>query len=127
MDGFSRVTFDHSDGLGWRQRTLKAAIGCVGTGIHSGQRVNLTLRPAAVDYGIVFRRTDLGCDIQARFDNVCDTRLCTSLADPVAPSASVGTVEHLMAALAGLGIDNALIEVDGPEIPILDGSAAPFL
>ena len=127
MDGFSRVTFDHSDGLGWRQRTLKAAIGCVGAGIHSGQRVNLTLRPAAADHGIVFRRTDLGCDIHARFDNVCDTRLCTSLADPVAPSASVGTVEHLMAALAGLGIDNALIEVDGPEIPILDGSAAPFL
>ena len=127
MDGFSGVTFDHSDRLGWRQRTLKAAIGCVGAGVHSGQRMNLTLRPAAADHGIVFRRTDLGCDIQARFDSVCDTRLCTSLADPATPSARVGTVEHLMAALAGLGIDNALIEVDGPEIPILDGSAAPFL
>jgi UDP-3-O-[3-hydroxymyristoyl] N-acetylglucosamine deacetylase len=127
MDGFARVIFDHADGLGWRQRTLKAAIGCVGVGVHSGQRVNLTLRPAAENHGIVFRRTDLGHNIKARFENVCDTRLCTSLADPAVPSARVGTVEHIMAALSGLGIDNVLIEVDGPEIPILDGSSAPFV
>ena len=113
--------------FGWRQRTLKAAIDCVGVGVHSGRRVNLTIRPAAADHGIVFRRTDLGRAIAARFDNVTDTRLCTVLADPAMPSARVGTVEHLMAALAGLAIDNALIEVDGPEVPILDGSAAPFV
>jgi UDP-3-O-[3-hydroxymyristoyl] N-acetylglucosamine deacetylase len=127
MDGFGRLNFDQTNGIGWRQRTLKTAIGCVGVGVHSGQRVNLTLRPAPADHGIVFRRTDLGCDIEARFDNVCDTRLCTALADPAHPTVRVSTVEHLMAALAGLRIDNALIEVDGPEIPILDGSAAPFL
>ncbi len=127
MDGFARVIFDHSDGLGWRQRTLKAAIGCVGIGVHSGKRVNLTLRPAPADHGIVFRRTDLGHDVVARFENVSDTRMCTSLADPQMPSARIGTVEHIMAALSGMNIDNALIEVDGPEIPILDGSAAPFL
>jgi UDP-3-O-[3-hydroxymyristoyl] N-acetylglucosamine deacetylase len=127
MDGFARVIFDHSDGLGWRQRTLKAAIGCVGIGVHSGKRVNLTLRPAPPDHGIVFRRSDLGRNVAARFENVCDTRLCTSLADPAMPSVRVGTVEHIMAALSGMNIDNALIEIDGPEIPILDGSSAPFL
>nr|WP_294524257.1 UDP-3-O-acyl-N-acetylglucosamine deacetylase [uncultured Rhodopila sp.] len=127
MDGFARVIFDHSDGLGWRQRTLKAAIGCVGIGVHSGKRVNLTLRPAPADHGIVFRRIDLGHDVAARFENVSDTRMCTSLADPAMPSARIGTVEHIMAALSGMNIDNALIEVDGPEIPILDGSSAPFL
>ena len=93
--------------FGWRQRTLKAAIDCVGVGVHSGRRVNLTIRPAAADHGIVFRRTDLNRAIAARFDNVADTRLCTVLADPAMPSARVGTVEHLMAALAGLAIDNA--------------------
>jgi UDP-3-O-[3-hydroxymyristoyl] N-acetylglucosamine deacetylase len=127
MDGFARVVFDQADRLGWQQRSLRTAIGCVGVGVHSGQRVNLTLRPAPADHGIVFRRTDLGCDIPARFENVCDTRLCTSLADPSNPSARVGTVEHVMAAFAGLGIDNALIEIDGPETPILDGSSAPFM
>jgi len=127
MDGFGRLNFDQTNGIGWRQRTLKTAIGCVGVGVHSGQRVNLKLRPAPAGHGIVFRRTELGCDIEARFDNVCDTRLCTALADPAHPTVRVSTVEHLMAALAGLRIDNALIEVDGPEIPILDGSAAPFL
>ncbi len=116
-----------ADVFGWRQRTLKAAISCVGIGIHSGQRATLVIRPAEPGVGILFRRTDLGLDIPAQFDNVCDTRLCTVLADPNNPAARVGTVEHLMAALAGHGIDNALIEVDGPEVPILDGSAGPFL
>ncbi len=127
MDGLFRLPLLDTDPFGWRQRTLKAAINCVGVGIHSGQRASLVIRPAPAGHGIVFRRTDLGLDIAARFDNVCDTRLCTVLADPDAPSARVGTVEHLMAAFAGLGIDNALVEVDGPEIPILDGSAGPFL
>ncbi len=115
------------------QHTLKSPIGCVGVGVHSGKRVSLTLCPAAPGTGIVFRRTDLdgpdldNTDIPARFDLVTDTRLCTVVADPADPARSVGTVEHLMAALAGAGIDNARIEVDGPELPILDGSSAPFL
>jgi UDP-3-O-[3-hydroxymyristoyl] N-acetylglucosamine deacetylase len=127
MDGLFRLPALDADLFGWRQRTLKAAINCVGIGIHSGQRASLVIRPAESGTGIVFRRIDLGIDIPARFNNVCDTRLCTVLADPNNPAARVGTVEHLMAALAGQGIDNAVIEVDGPEIPILDGSAGPFL
>lgn len=110
-----------------RRRTLKAPIGCVGIGLHSGRRVSLTLRPAAAGTGVVFRRTDLGVDIPARFDRVVDTRLCTALAAEDAPQARVGTVEHLMAALVGSGITDVLVELDGPEVPILDGSAAPFL
>ncbi len=106
------------------QHSLKAAIGCVGVGLHTGRRVAMTLRPAPVSHGIVFRRTDLGRDIPARFDHVADARLATSLGLPDDPSVRVGTVEHVMAALAGLGVDNALVEVDGPELPILDGSAA---
>jgi UDP-3-O-[3-hydroxymyristoyl] N-acetylglucosamine deacetylase len=110
----------------WRQRTLKASIGCVGVGLHSGLRVNMTLLPAPAGHGIVFRRTDLGIDIPARFDHVVDTRLATvlGLGDG---AARIGTVEHLMAAFAGSLIDNAVVEVDGPELPILDGSAAPYL
>ena len=127
MDGLFRLPLLDADLFGWRQRTLKAAINCVGIGIHSGRRASLVIRPAEAGHGIVFRRTDLGLDIAARFDNVCETRLCTVLAHPERPSARVGTVEHLLAALSGLGIDNALIEVDGPEVPILDGSAGPFL
>ena len=128
MDGFVRLPLVQSDAAsGWRQRTLKTAIDCVGIGVHTGQRLNLTIRPAAANHGIVFRRTDLDRTIAACFDNVADTRLCTALADPDMPSVQIGTIEHLMAALSALSIDNALIEVDGPEIPILDGSAAPFV
>jgi UDP-3-O-[3-hydroxymyristoyl] N-acetylglucosamine deacetylase len=123
MDGFARLPLAQTS-FGWRQRTLKTAIDCVGVGVHSGRRVNLTIRPASADHGIVFRRLDLDRTIAARFDNVTDTRLCTVLGDA---DARIGTVEHLMAAFSGLAIDNALIEVDGPEIPILDGSAAPFV
>jgi UDP-3-O-[3-hydroxymyristoyl] N-acetylglucosamine deacetylase len=84
----------------------------------------MALHPAPADHGIVFRRTDLGGhDLPARFDLVADTRLATVLADRADPALRVGTVEHVMAALAGCGIDNALIEVDGPELPVLDGSA----
>ncbi len=110
-----------------RQRTLAAPIGCVGVGLHTGQRIELTLEPAPAGSGIVFRRTDLGVDIAARYDNVTDTRLCTVLSDPDSPDIRVGTVEHVMAALAACGIDNAIVAVDGPEIPVLDGSAAPFV
>ena len=110
-----------------RRRTLKAAIGCVGTGLHSGRRVNLTLRPAASGTGIVFRRTDVGVEIPALYDNVVDTRLCTMLGAADAPQHRIGTVEHVLAALAGCGVDDAIVELDGPEVPILDGSAAPFV
>lgn len=120
MDGF--LPAEHG-----RRRTLKAPIGCVGDGLHTGRRMSLTLHPAAAGAGIQFRRTDLGVDIPARFDFVTDTRLCTTITAPTAPEARIGTIEHIMAALAGAGIDDAIIEVDGPEVPILDGSAAPFL
>jgi UDP-3-O-[3-hydroxymyristoyl] N-acetylglucosamine deacetylase len=111
----------------WRQHTIKSQIGCVGVGVHSGRRVSLTLRPAPVGHGIVFHRTDLDRAIPALFDRVVDTRLSTVISDPTWASARVGTIEHLMAALSAAGIDNALVELDGPELPILDGSAAPFL
>jgi UDP-3-O-[3-hydroxymyristoyl] N-acetylglucosamine deacetylase len=107
----------------WTQRTLKSRIPCVGIGVHSGRRVSLTLLPAPAGHGIVFRRIDLNRDIPATYDRVVDTRLCTMIGDG---AARVGTIEHLMAALAGAGVDNVLIEVDGPEVPIMDGSAAPF-
>ncbi len=110
-----------------RQHTLRSAIDCVGVGLHGGTRVRLTLRPAEPDTGIVLRRTDLGVSIPARFDRVTDTRLCTLLASEDEPGAQVGTVEHVMAALAACGIDNAVLELDGPEMPVLDGSAAPFV
>jgi UDP-3-O-[3-hydroxymyristoyl] N-acetylglucosamine deacetylase len=110
-----------------RQRTLKAQIGCVGTGLHSGRRVALQLEPAAAGTGITFRRTDLGIDIPARFDRVVDTRLCTMLGAEGHPEARIGTVEHVMAALVAAGVDNAVVALDGPEVPVLDGSAAPFL
>jgi UDP-3-O-[3-hydroxymyristoyl] N-acetylglucosamine deacetylase len=122
MDGF----FPLETG---RRRTLKAAIGCVGTALHSGRRVSLTLRPAAPGTGIRFRRTDIGLEIPALYDHVVDTRLCTALGVPGDDRADrrIGTVEHVMAALAGSGVDDAIVELDGPEVPILDGSAAPFL
>jgi len=110
-----------------RRRTLKGPIGCIGTGVHSGRRVSLTLRPASSGAGIRFRRTDTGFEVPAQFDRVVDTRLCTTLGTPGDPDRSIATVEHVMAALAGCGVDDALVEVDGPELPILDGSAAPYV
>lgn len=110
-----------------RQRTLRNPIGCAGIGLHSGLRIALELAPAAEDSGIVFHRSDAGIDIPARFDRVVDGRLATRLAAIGAPDIGIGTIEHLMAALAALGIDNARISVDGPEVPVLDGSAAPFV
>jgi len=127
MDGLPTILFDDpalAQANTWSQRTLKAPIGCVGVGVHSGRKASLTLNPAPAGHGIVFRRTDLGIDIPARFDEVTDTRLCTVIGSG---AARVGTVEHLMAALSGAGIDNLLVEIDGPEVPILDGSSAPFL
>jgi UDP-3-O-[3-hydroxymyristoyl] N-acetylglucosamine deacetylase len=110
------------------QTTLKSPVSFVGTGLHSGQPVRLTVRPASAEYGIWFQRTDVnGRDgmVPARWDAVTPARLCTKLVNGA--GVSVSTVEHLMAALAGCGIHNALIEIDGAEVPILDGSSAPFV
>ena len=109
-----------------RQRTLKNVIRATGVGLHTGQKVLLTLRPAAVDTGIVFRRIDLPepVDIPARADLVGDTRLSSTL---VNGNVRVSTVEHLLSAFAGMGIDNAYVDVSAPEVPIMDGSAAPFV
>ena len=114
------------------QRTLKASIFCVGVGLHSGRRTQLTLRPMPAGTGILFRRTDLDpsqgpIDLPARHDHVIDTRLCTVLGHPARAELRVGTVEHILAALAGCGVHNVLIEIDGPEVPILDGSSANFV
>jgi UDP-3-O-[3-hydroxymyristoyl] N-acetylglucosamine deacetylase len=109
------------------QHTLRAAISCVGVGLHSGSKVSLTLRPAPAGSGIVVRRVDLGVAIPARWDHVVDTRLCTVLGLHDNPQARVGTVEHVLAALAGCGVHNAILDVDGPEMPILDGSSASFV
>lgn len=110
-----------------RQRTLRNSIGCVGTGLHTGTRVSLTMRPAEAGSGIRFRRIDRSgsLSIPATFDRVSDTTMCTTLTGM--DGTRVATVEHLMAALAACEVDNALIEVSGPEIPIMDGSAEPFV
>ncbi len=109
-----------------KQRTLKTVIRASGVGLHGGVKVNLTLRPAAPDTGIVFRRVDLPepKDIPAKAVLIGDTRMCSCLE---VDGVKVGTIEHLMSALCGLGIDNAWIDLDAPEVPILDGSAAPFV
>jgi UDP-3-O-[3-hydroxymyristoyl] N-acetylglucosamine deacetylase len=109
-----------------KQRTLKTVIRASGVGLHGGVKVNMTLRPAAPDTGIVFRRVDLPepVDIPAKAFMVGDTRMCSCLEQD---GVKVGTIEHLMSALAGLGIDNAWVDLDAPEVPILDGSAAPFV
>ncbi len=109
-----------------RQRTLRNTIRATGVGLHSGQKVLLTLRPAPVNTGIVFRRVDLNPvkEIPARAENVGETVLSTTL---VKDGVKVATVEHLLSALAGLGIDNCFVEVDAPEVPIMDGSAGPFV
>jgi len=109
-----------------RQRTLNNTIRATGVGLHTGEKVYLTLKPAAVDTGIVFRRTDLDpvVEIEAKAINVGDTTLSTSL---INGDVRVSTVEHLLSAMAGLGIDNAIIDVTAPEVPIMDGSAGPFV
>ena len=109
-----------------RQRTLKSAIKTTGVGLHTGARVDLTMRPAAPDTGIVFHRVDLPhpVSIPAHALNVGDTRLSSSLDKD---GAKVSTVEHLMSALAGLGVDNLHVDVAGPELPIMDGSAGPYV
>ena len=109
-----------------KQRTLKTPVKATGVGLHSGVKVEMTLRPAGPDTGIVFRRMDLDPPAELKADPylVTDTRLCSLLESG---AAKVSTVEHLMSALAGLGIDNLLVDLTGPEIPIMDGSSAPFV
>lgn len=110
-----------------RQRTLKTIVRTTGVGLHGGRKVHMVLRPAAPDTGIVFHRVDLDPPVSMQADPyaVCDTRMCSGLQHSA--GAKVGTVEHLMSALAGLGIDNLHVDVDAPELPILDGSSAPFV
>ena len=108
----------------WNQRTIGRRIGCTGVGLHSGQPAALTLAPAPADSGITFVRRDLGVEVPARPEFVVDTLLCTSIGSG---AARIATVEHVLSALAGLGVDNCRVEVDGPEVPVLDGSAAPFV
>jgi UDP-3-O-[3-hydroxymyristoyl] N-acetylglucosamine deacetylase len=109
------------------QTTLAGEARISGVGVHGGLPANLTLKPAAADTGVVFIRTDLPGrpSIAARADTVCDTRLATVIGD--GSGATVATVEHLMSALAGMGVDNAIAEIDGPETPIGDGSATQFV
>ena len=108
-----------------KQRTLSSSITATGVGLHTGKKINLRINPGQQDRGIVFIRTDVTSEpITASLKNVHDTRLSTTISNG---NASVSTVEHLLSALAGLGIDNATIELDGPEVPIMDGSSRPFV
>ena len=106
------------------QRTLRRQVACAGIGLHSGQKVTLTLKPAAADSGIRFRRSDLGVDIPATVTHLRGTNHATGLSRN---GATVDTVEHLLAALVSLGIDNAVVELDHHEVPVMDGSSAPFV
>ncbi len=130
-----RISYDAKPGGGSMSRTpkifqhtLKNSIYCSGVALHSGARVSMSLHPAESDTGVVFRRTDVNdadAIVPARHDMVGDTRLCTTLVNEA--GISVSTVEHLMAALAGCRLDNVRVDIDGPEVPIMDGSAEPFV
>jgi UDP-3-O-[3-hydroxymyristoyl] N-acetylglucosamine deacetylase len=106
------------------RRTLRREVACTGIGLHSGRAVRLRLRPAPAEHGIRFLRTDVGVEIPATLAHIGGQDHATTLSRD---GVSIGTVEHLLAALSGLGIDDVLVEVDGPEVPVLDGSAAPFV
>ncbi|WP_417832140.1 UDP-3-O-acyl-N-acetylglucosamine deacetylase [Terasakiella sp.] len=111
-----------------RQKTLKTAINCSGIALHSGEKVSITLKPAPADSGIIFKRIDIaggGAEIKATYDNVVETTLCTKIGN--SDGVTIATIEHLMAAISGCAIDNLLIEINGPEMPVMDGSAAPFV
>lgn len=124
----SKFALSHAAASSARQRTLASSINCKGVGLHSGNTVAMTLRPGAPDTGIIFRRTDIsggGALIPAHWSNVNDTRMHTCIAND--RNVGVRTIEHLMAAFAGMRIDNAIVEINGPEVPVMDGSAAPFV
>jgi UDP-3-O-[3-hydroxymyristoyl] N-acetylglucosamine deacetylase len=109
-----------------RQRTVAEDISCTGIGLHTGKKVKLTVKPAPPNSGICFERIDISpdCSVKASFDNVIETNMATTIGFN---GYSVSTIEHLMAAFFGMGIDNALVQVDGEEVPIMDGSSAPFV
>ena len=110
------------------QRTLKQKVNFEGIGLHSGKMVKMSVYPAMADHGIVFVRSDITDKnnvIPAKYDHVVDTKLCTVIGNEA--GAIVGTIEHLMAAFAGCGIDNALVEIDSPEVPVMDGSSSAFV
>ena len=107
------------------QRTLGGVASCRGIGLHGGQPVAMRVHPAPADTGIVFVRNDLDVEIRANWECVLESPLCTMLSN--GDGAQIGTTEHLMAAFAGCRVDNAVVEIDGPEVPIMDGSAAPFV
>ena len=112
----------------YRQTTIQNAISCVGVGVHRGQKATLTLKPAPANTGIVFCRTDVKDKnnlIKATYDNVVDTKLCSCIGN--ADGVTVSTIEHLMGAISGYNITNLIVEIDGPEVPIMDGSAQDFL
>ena len=112
--------------MDYKQRTLRDEIGCTGIGLHSGKKIKMKIRPAPPSTGIRFVRTDLDGHpmVEADYNNVSDTMLATTISSN---GCKISTVEHLMAAFFGLGIDNAVVELNGPEVPIMDGSAAPFI
>ena len=109
-----------------RQRTVAKEVSCTGIGLHSGKTVGVTIKPAPADSGIIFERLDTSdaCKIRASFDNVIQTNMATTIG---MNGYRIATVEHLMAAFFGMGIDNALVQIDGEEVPIMDGSSAPFV
>ncbi|TDR30843.1 UDP-3-O-acyl-N-acetylglucosamine deacetylase [Hydromonas duriensis] len=111
------------------QKTLASEVKTTGIGLHSGRKVILTLKPAPINTGVIYRRTDVDeqLDIKTNAQAVVDTRMATTLAHPENSQARVLTIEHLMSALAGLGVDNVIVEVNAPEIPIMDGSATSFV
>ena len=125
----SHADFASAIKMGVWQTTVKASVSCAGIGLHSGSEVTLTLRPAPADTGIVFIRTDVEPAVEAYIPAVCGSVCDVTLSSKIGNKFGhvVGTVEHLLAALAGLRVDNAIIEIDGPEVPIMDGSAQPFI
>ena len=125
----SHADFASAIKMGVWQTTVKASVSCAGIGLHSGSEVTLTLRPAPADTGIVFIRTDVEPAAEAYIPAVCGSVCDVTLSSKIGNKFGhvVGTVEHLLAALAGLRVDNAIIEIDGPEVPIMDGSAKPFI
>ncbi len=110
-----------------KQKTLLRTMNCVGIALHSGEKVSLTLKPAEANTGIIFRRTDIpgSREIEAHWDNVVDTRMCTTIGND--DGVTIATIEHLMSALSGCEVDNVYVDVNGPEVPVMDGSAQPFV
>jgi UDP-3-O-[3-hydroxymyristoyl] N-acetylglucosamine deacetylase len=118
--------FSEGRAMDSRQRTVAEEVSCTGIGLHTGKKVKLTVKPAPPNSGIRFERVDISpdCSVKASFDNVIKTNMATTIGFN---GYSVSTIEHLMAAFFGMGIDNALVEIDGEEVPIMDGSSAPFV